>query len=129
MATKTHKELVEQAMMRYFITLATSDRAEILKDINIEYGSFLAAIRIAMEEEQSLPDGEQLSKRLRQVRVNVKTPRLGKKGRLFALRHWSESRKLREQGASYQEIAEYLKVYRKFQVSTGYLKRLIEGLE
>jgi len=125
----THKEQVEQAMMRYFCTLATDGRKEVLKSIDLDYARFLAAIRMAWEAEKNLPDDVLLTKRLKQVRVQVKAPRLGKTGRLFTLRYWPESRRLREQGGSYKEIAEYLKVFRKFKISQAYLRRLMEQLD
>ncbi len=119
---------VERAMLRYFTTIATSGRADILQEIDIDYPRFMAAIRMAWENEQNLPSEELLHKRLRQVRVHVKAPRLGKTGKLFTLRHWPESRRLREQGASYREIQEYLQTFRKFKISVAYLKRLMEEL-
>ena len=43
-----------------------------------------------------MPDEELLSRRLKQVKAHVRAPRLGKRGKLFTLRHWPEARKLRE---------------------------------
>ncbi len=126
--TTPRQQQVEQAMMRYFVNIATSGRADILKEIDVDYARFLAAIRMAWEAEQNLPNDELLNKRLKQVRVHVKAPRLGKTGKLFTLRHHPEARKLREQGASYREIVEYLQTFRKFKISQGYLKRLMEEL-
>lgn len=124
----THKQQVEQAMLRYFTLLASDGRKDVLDAIDVDYGRFLASIRIAYEAEQNLPDEELLAKRLKQVKVLTKAPRLGKKGRIFTLRYWPEARKLKEQGASYSDIVEYLKRFRKFTISQGYLKRLMEAL-
>ena len=119
---------VEKASMRYFISLATNGRRDILKEIDVDYARFLAAIRIAYEAEKNLPSEELLNKRLKLVRVHVMAPRLGKTGKLFTLRYWPEARKLREQGGSYREIVEYLRTYRKFKISQSYLKRLMVQL-
>ncbi len=124
-----HQREIERASMRYFISLATSGRRDILKEIDVDYGRFLAAIRIAYEAEKNLPSTELLNKRLKLVRVHVMAPKLGKAGKIFTLRHWPEARKLKEQGASYREIVEYLKTYRKFKISQSYLKRLMVQLD
>ena len=128
MTNTPQKQLVEQALLRFFANTTTTTRRKIIEETGTDYARFLAAVRIAQETEQSLPDADKITERLRRIRVTVKAPRLGKKGRLFLLRHWPESRKLRERGATYVEIAEYLKHYRRFHISTGYLKRVMEGL-
>lgn len=124
-----HKQHLERTMVNYFCGLNTDERRDVLKSIDLDYGRFLSAIRLAWEAEKNLPDSEQLEQRLRQVRAQVRSTRLGKHGRLFMLRHWPEARKLRDAGASYQEIAHYLKEFRRFQISTGYLKKLMEDLQ
>lgn len=123
-----HQKHLERELLTYFVGLNTDERKKILNDINIDYATFIAAVRMAWESEKELPDSEQLQQRLRQVRAQVRTPRLGKKGRLFMLRHWPEARKLRETGASYQEVSKYLQEYRRFTLSSGYIKRLMENL-
>jgi hypothetical protein len=123
-----HQKHLEHELLNYFCGLDTNGRRQILKDINVDYPKFMAAIRIVWDAEKSLPEEEQLTQRLQQVRAQVRAPRLGKKGRLFMLRHWPEARKLRAAGGSYQEISKYLQEYRRFQISTGYLKRLMENL-
>jgi hypothetical protein len=128
MTTPPQKQLVEQALLRFFMNTTTNTRRKIIEETGTDYGRFLAAVRIAQEAELSLPDADKIAERLRRIRVTVKAPRLGKKGRLFLLRHWSEARKLRESGATYVEIAEYLRQYRRFHISVGYLKRVMEGV-
>jgi len=124
----THREQVEKAMLRYFGLMPTEQRRRLFDQMGAEYGAFMSLVRQAWETEKDLPEAEVLSKRLKQVRVQVKAPRLGKTGRLFTLRHWPEAKKLQEQGASYREIAEYLREFRRFKISPAYLRRLMEQL-
>ena len=122
-----HKKVVEGAMLRYFTSMTVEARCKLFKKLGVDYGAFMSVLRRAWEDEKALPNEVQLAHRLRTVRAFTK-PRLGALGRRFTLRHWPEARRLRDQGASYKEIAEYLRLYRRFKISPVYLRRLMENL-
>ena len=124
----THKEQVEKAMLRYFGLMPTEQRRQVLDQIGADYGAFMTVVRQAWESEKDLPEADVLRRRLGQIRAHVKGSRLGKTGRLFTLRHWPEARKLKEQGASYREISDYLREFRRFKISPAYTRRLMESL-
>ncbi len=124
----THREQVEKAMLRYFGLMPTEQRRQVLDRLGVDYGAFMTLVRQAWEAEKDLPEADVLARRLGQIRAHVKGSRLGKTGRLFTLRHWPEARKLQKQGASYREIADYLREFRRFKISPAYLRRLMEQL-
>ena len=124
----THKEQVERTLLKFFAAMSMEERRKVLSDAGTDYGRFMGCLQAAWDEKQDLPDKELLRERLKLVRAHCAASRLGKTGRLFTLRHWPEARKLKEQGATYREIAEYLRAYRRFKISPAYLRRLMEAM-
>jgi hypothetical protein len=124
----TTRQQVEGQMLKYFIGQTLEVRRQVLAGVGGDYDEFIKAILTTWEKECSLPADELIQQRLKKVKIHIKAPRLGAHGRLFTLRYWPEAKRLREKGAKYPEIVEYLKIYRKYTISAAYLKRLMEAL-
>ena len=122
------RHILEKQLWKHFERLSIESRRELFEEFDLSYPAFMALLKEKAAKEQDLPDREQLAVRLKNVRAHTKAPRMKKLGRLFLQRHYIEASKLLEQGASYREIAEYLKLYRKFKISPAYLRSLMESV-
>ncbi len=123
------RQEVERRLWKYFEKLSFESRREMFEELSFSYSALMSLLRQKVADEEGLPNSEQIAVRLANVRAHTKAPRMKKEGRQFLHRHYNEAMKLREAGASYREIAEYLKLYRRFSIDPKYLRGLMLSIK
>ncbi len=120
-----HKQVLVKKWLKHFLNLDGDRQMNELESHGIDVMVFNQMLENCYRHDQ---ENEDLDAALKRVRAQIKRPRIGKKAKMFLLRHAETARKLQERGASYNEIAYYLTIEKRFKVNASYLRKLMETL-